>query len=66
MSMGCSPSLLPSGRPASCSLKKFRRRALETTQKLERLMAAAQNMGSISQPNRPENAPAARGMPMML
>ena len=45
---------------------KFRRSAFVTTQKLERLMAAAPNMGFSCQPSRLMNTPAASGMPMML
>ena len=47
------------------SLQKFSRRALDTTQKLDRLMAAAPNMGFRVSP-RGTNTPAARGMPMTL
>ena len=49
--------------PAS---KKFSRRALETTETLERLMAAAANMGLNVQPVRGIQAPAARGIPAAL
>ena len=45
---------------------KFSRRAFVTTQKLDRLMAAAPNMGFSSQPNTGINKPAARGIPMVL
>ena len=46
--------------------KKFSRRALDTTQKLLRLMAAAPNIGFIRQPSTPINTPAANGMPSVL
>ena len=50
---------------ASRRLNRFSRRALETTQKLERLMAAAPNMGFSVSP-KGMKSPAARGMPMVL
>ena len=50
---------------ASRSLYRFRRRALDTTQKLDRLIAAAAIMGSKARPS-PLRAPAAMGMPMTL
>ena len=50
---------------ALCSWNRFSRRALDTTQKLDRLMAAAPNMGFSVRP-RGISRPAARGMPMTL
>ena len=47
-------------------LKKFNRSALLTTQKLERLMAAAPNMGFSFHPNTGYHNPAASGIPMTL
>ena len=48
-----------------CKSNRFSRRALLTTQKLDRLMAAAPNMGFSVRPKE-MNAPAASGMPMVL
>ena len=45
---------------------KFSLSAFETTQKLERLIAAAPNIGSRLQPNRFTNTPAASGIPIVL
>ena len=50
---------------ASRILNRFRRRALETTHTLLRLMAAAPNMGVRVRPSG-INTPAAMGMPMEL
>ena len=52
--------------PASCSLKRFSLNAFETTQKLDRLIAAAPNMGLSVQPKRGIHTPAASGIPMTL
>ena len=51
---------------AEWSLNQFSRRALLTTQKLERLMAAAPNMGLRVQPKMGIHTPAASGMPITL
>ena len=48
------------------SLTKFNRSAFITTQKLERLMAAAPNMGVMPTPNTGIHTPAASGMPTTL
>ena len=48
------------------SLTKFNRSAFITTQKLERLMAAAPNMGVMPTPNTGIHTPAANGMPTTL
>ena len=48
-----------------CRSNRFRRSALLTTQKLDRLIAAAPNMGFSVRP-KGMNTPAASGMPMML
>ena len=48
-----------------CRSNRFSRRALDTTQKLDRLMAAAPNMGFSVRP-RGISRPAASGMPMTL
>ena len=48
------------------SLTKFNRSAFITTQKLERLMAAAPNMGVMPTPNTGIHRPAANGMPTTL
>ena len=48
------------------SLTKFSRSAFITTQKLERLMAAAPNMGVMPTPNTGIHTPAANGMPTTL
>ena len=47
-------------------MKKFKRSAFVTTQKLERLIAAAPNMGLRAIPNAGISAPAAIGIPMQL
>ena len=57
--------IFPSCR-ASCGLKRLSRNALLTTQKLDKLIAAAQNMGFNVQPNSDTNAPAANGIPKAL
>jgi hypothetical protein len=44
----------------------FSRSAFETTQKLDRLIAIAPNIGSSSHPKRGINTPAASGIPIML
>ena len=46
-------------------MKRFSRRALDTTQKLDRLIAAAPNMGLSVSPSG-TNTPAASGMPSVL
>ena len=51
---------------ASCIRNRFRRRAFVTTQKLERLIAAAPNIGFSFQPNSGIHTPAASGIPMIL
>ena len=48
------------------SLTKFSLSAFITTQKLERLMAAAPNMGVMPTPNTGIHTPAASGMPTTL
>ena len=48
------------------SFTKFRRRAFVTTQKLERLIAAAPNIGLSCKPKNGINTPAASGMPIIL
>ena len=48
------------------SLTKFNRSAFITTQKLERLIAAAPNMGVMPTPNTGIHTPAASGMPTTL
>ena len=48
------------------SLTKFNRSAFITTQKLERLIAAAPNMGVMPTPNTGIHRPAANGMPTTL
>ena len=48
-----------------CRSKRFSRSAFDTTQKLERLMAAAPNMGFSVSP-KGMKSPAASGMPMTL
>ena len=48
------------------SLKRFNRRALVTTQKLDRLMAAAPNIGFKVQPKMGIHTPAAKGIPITL
>ena len=48
-----------------CRSKRFSRRALLTTQKLDRLMAAAPNIGLRVSPSGMKT-PAASGMPMTL
>src|SRR5699024_4326602 len=53
-------------RLASWILKRFRRRAFVTTQKLDRLIAAAPNMGFSVQPKTGIHTPAARGIPITL
>ena len=53
-------------RFALCISNKFNRNALETTQKLLKLIAAAPNMGLSSQPNIGIHTPAASGMPITL
>ncbi len=52
-------------RPASRRRKRLSRSALDTTQKLERLMAAAPSMGFSVSPSG-INTPAAMGMPTVL
>ena len=47
-------------------LNQLRRSALLTTQKLERLMAAAPNIGFNCHPNSGIHTPAASGIPMAL
>ena len=47
-------------------LKKFRRSAFVTTQTLERLIAAAPNIGFSCQPKSGIHTPAASGMPITL
>ena len=61
-STGC---FFPRSRAGSYSLNKFSRRALVTTQKLDKLMAAAPIMGFSVTPSFTK-APAARGMQMLL
>ena len=56
-------SLLSTG--GRSSLNRRNRRALVTTHTLDRLMAAAANIGLSSTP-RPDSAPAATGMPIRL
>ena len=46
--------------------KKFKRRALDTTQKLDKLMAAAPNIGFSFQPNTGIQSPMASGIPITL
>ena len=46
--------------------RKLSLNALVTTQTLERLIAAAPNIGFISQPSRETHAPAASGIPITL
>ena len=48
------------------SFTKFSRSAFMTTQKLDRLIAAAPNIGFNFQPSRLMNTPAASGMPITL
>ena len=50
----------------SRAFTKFSLNAFVTTKKLERLIAAAPNMGFSFQPRRAVNAPAASGIPMTL
>ena len=50
----------------SLSFTKLSLSAFVTTQKLDRLIAAAPNIGFIPQPRTDMNTPAASGMPMML
>ena len=47
-------------------LNKFNLSALDTTQKLDRLMAAAANIGFSCQPSIEMNTPAAKGIPITL
>ena len=46
-------------------MKRLSRRAFDTTQKLDRLIAAAPNIGLSVSPSG-MNTPAASGMPMVL
>ena len=51
---------------ARCRSKKFSLSALDTTQKLDKLMAAAPNMGFSFHPRTGIKSPMARGMPTTL
>ena len=53
-------------RFAACMWNRFSRSAFITTQKLERLIAAAPNIGLSCRPKMGINAPAAIGIPMQL
>ena len=65
-SLLCLGFLIFLSRLLLCMSNRFSRSALVTTQKLDRLMAAAPNIGFSCQPNRWMNAPAASGMPRVL
>ena len=51
---------------ARCISKKLSLSALDTTQKLDKLIAAAPNIGLNSQPNIGIHTPAANGIPITL